>query len=86
MHATTEFATREKQFFRKLDLYNDAFAAELQGLGCATLTDCFEVVLAHNSLGVPCFRLKPKPEKLLPAALQEIAQTLFKTCMGSYAF
>jgi hypothetical protein len=85
INATTEFSNRKNQFFKKLKLNDEEFAAELQAAGSASLTDCFEFVFAHNSFGLPCFRLKVKPNKALPSKALLIARTLFKTCMGSYA-
>jgi hypothetical protein len=82
---TNEFSNRKNQFSRKLELNDEEFVAELQANGSASLNDCFEIVFAHNSFGLPCFRLKVKPDKALPSKALVIAQTLFKTCMGSYA-
>jgi len=80
-----EFTLRKEQFVRRLAAYDATHQSLLQTYHYTTLADCFDIVVAHNSFGLPCFRLKIKPEIVLPINVQRLALTLFKECLGTYA-
>ncbi|WP_162996277.1 hypothetical protein [Mucilaginibacter celer] len=81
-----EFTLRKQQFTARLSMHDEAYRAVLHNYRCGTLADCFDIVIAHNSFGLPCFRLKIKPGFILPAEVRPLALVLFKECLGTFAF
>lgn len=43
------------------------------------------MVIAHNSFGLPCIRLKQQADVVLPIEVQGVALTLFKECLAVFA-
>ncbi|UOE49391.1 hypothetical protein MTO98_33905 [Mucilaginibacter sp. SMC90] len=82
---TTEFTVRKEQFVSRLAVYDIANQSLLGLYHYTTLAECFEMVIAHSSFGLPCFRLKQQANVVLPIEVQRLALMLFKKCLGTFA-